>query len=180
MTLTSYTSMLVGLVALVWISVSGSASGGNILFGLALGVLVVVIMREQIRPRQLGQAQHVIRVGATVRMLYIFLRELLVSAFKIAFMMYQPRRSWSFHPGILAVRLDAKTDLEISLFSMLITLVPGTVAVDVSKDRKLLYMHVLDASDPADKQTDDLRIGKQRHAVKSDFEARVISAIGVR
>ncbi|MHA6298811.1 Na+/H+ antiporter subunit E [Devosia sp. CAU 1758] len=180
MTLTSYTLMLMSLVAIGWISVSGNASGANILFGLALGVLVIILMREQVRPSQVGQTQHVIRLGPTLGMLYIFLRELLISAFQIAFMMYKPSARWRFHPGILAVRLDARTDVEISLFSMLITLIPGTVAVDVSKDRKLLYMHVLDASDREDMQTEDLRRGKLREYVKSSFEAKVISAIGVR
>ena len=44
-------------------------------------------------------------------------------------------------PGIIGVPLDAKTDGEITLLACLITLTPGTLSLDVSDDRKTLYVH---------------------------------------
>lgn len=39
--------------------------------------------------------------------------------------------------------LDVETDLEITLFANLVTLTPGTLSLDVSKDRKTLFVHVM-------------------------------------
>ena len=39
--------------------------------------------------------------------------------------------------------LDATKDWEILLLSMLINTTPGSVALDVSPDRKVLYVHVM-------------------------------------
>ena len=44
-------------------------------------------------------------------------------------------------PGIVSVPLDAKTDVEITFLANLITLTPGTLSLDVSTDRKVLYVH---------------------------------------
>jgi multicomponent Na+:H+ antiporter subunit E len=46
-------------------------------------------------------------------------------------------------PAILAIPLDVKTDLEITTLANLITLTPGTLSLDVSSDRKVLYIHAV-------------------------------------
>lgn len=45
-------------------------------------------------------------------------------------------------PGVIGIRLDAKTDAEITWLANLITLTPGTLSLDVSDDRGVLYIHV--------------------------------------
>ena len=47
------------------------------------------------------------------------------------------------HPGILAIPLDAKTDLEITVLANMISLTPGTLSLDVSSDRQVLYVHAM-------------------------------------
>ena len=44
-------------------------------------------------------------------------------------------------PGIIKMPLDAKTDLEITLLSTLISLTPGTLVLDVSEDKTVIYIH---------------------------------------
>lgn len=51
-------------------------------------------------------------------------------------------------PGILAISLEAKTPLEITLLANLITLTPGSMSLDVSPDRRTLYVHEMFAADP--------------------------------
>ena len=46
----------------------------------------------------------------------------------------------------LPLRVDR--DFEITLLANLITLTPGTLSVDVSDDRKTLFVHAIDCSDP--------------------------------
>jgi multicomponent Na+:H+ antiporter subunit E len=70
-------------------------------------------------------------------------------------------------PGIVAVPLDARTDVEITLLSNLITMTPGSLAVDVSDDRSVMYVHSMYVEDP-----DELR-----RAIKEDLERRVLELL---
>jgi multicomponent Na+:H+ antiporter subunit E len=65
-------------------------------------------------------------------------------------------------PAILAVPLDVRSSGGITLFASMVTLTPGTTSLDVSDDRKTLYVHVMDAPDHAASIV----------AIKSSLEAR--------
>ncbi|MGO8470271.1 Na+/H+ antiporter subunit E, partial [Rhizobium leguminosarum] len=51
-------------------------------------------------------------------------------------------------PGIFAFPLTVTSDFQITLLANLITLTPCTLSVDFSTDRRTLYVHSLDCSDP--------------------------------
>jgi multicomponent Na+:H+ antiporter subunit E len=53
-----------------------------------------------------------------------------------------------FRPAVLAIDIDAKSDWEVSVLANLICLTPGTLALDVSSDKRVMYVHVLEANDP--------------------------------
>jgi len=67
-------------------------------------------------------------------------------------------------PGIVAIPLSAETDLEITLLANLISLTPGTLSLDISDDRKVLYVHGMFINDK-----DEFIEG-----VKSGFERRLL------
>ena len=46
-------------------------------------------------------------------------------------------------PAIIGYPLEAKTDIEITLIANCITLTPGTLSLDVSEDKSLLYIHCM-------------------------------------
>jgi multicomponent Na+:H+ antiporter subunit E len=62
--------------------------------------------------------------------------------------------------------LTVDRDLEITLLANLITLTPGTLSVDVSEDRRTLYVHALDCSDPQ----------ATKRAIASGFERKIMEA----
>jgi multicomponent Na+:H+ antiporter subunit E len=64
---------------------------------------------------------------------------------------------------VVAIPLEAESDLSISLLANLITLTPGSLTLDVSEDRKVLYVHTMYAED-----IDQLRLGIK------DLERRVL------
>ena len=51
-------------------------------------------------------------------------------------------------PAIIAVPLDVKSDAGVTLFADMVTLTPGTTSLEVSEDKRTLYVHALDAADP--------------------------------
>ena len=81
-------------------------------------------------------------------LLLLFLRELIVSALKVAWLVVQPRLN--IRPAIIAYPLTVTTDLQIALLANMITLTPGTLSVDVSADRKTLYVHAIDMESKED------------------------------
>ncbi|WP_299822153.1 Na+/H+ antiporter subunit E [uncultured Pontibacter sp.] len=70
-----------------------------------------------------------------------FIKELIVANLKIAFDIVTPH--FYMRPTVIAFPLAAKTDLEITLLSCIISLTPGTLSIDVSEDKEVLYIHAL-------------------------------------
>lgn len=75
-------------------------------------------------------------------LILLFLRELVLSALKVAWLVVQPEIK--IRPAIIAYPLTVTTDAQITLLANMITLTPGTLSVDVSQDRKTLYVHAID------------------------------------
>lgn len=45
--------------------------------------------------------------------------------------------------GLVAVPLDTESNLELTIFSSLVSLTPGTLSLDVSVDKTVLYVHAM-------------------------------------
>lgn len=73
-------------------------------------------------------------------LLCFFIKEVILANLQIAqLVLWRPSR---IQPAIIKIPLDIKTDRGIFLLSSMITLTPGTLSLDVSEDRKYLYVHV--------------------------------------
>ena len=77
-----------------------------------------------------------------ISLIAMFVRELILSALKVAWLVLQPRMR--IRPAIIAYPLTVTTDAQITLLANMITLTPGTLSVDVSADRRTLYIHAID------------------------------------
>lgn len=129
------------LMAIVWAAVTGSATLLNLIFGFVLSTLTLGLIREQVNGT--GYLTRSFRVASLA---WLFFVELAKSAWKVALMVVSPKVD--IKPGIFAYPLTVTRDFEITLLANLITLTPGTLSVDVSEDRKTLYVHAIDCSDP--------------------------------
>jgi len=93
-----------------------------------------------------------------------YLKELVVASLRVAYEVLTSRHH--MQPAVVAIPLDAKTDLEITLLANFITLTPGTLSIDVSEDRKTLYVHEVYV-----KAGDLDRVRKQ---IKGGFERKIL------
>ena len=148
------------LLAAVWAAATGSADPGNLLIGFLAAYLVLL----WIWPASDRTAYFRTGPRAAALLLY-FLWELLLSNMRVAkdILATRARR----RSGIVAIPLDAKTDAEITLLSILVTLTPGEITLDVSDDRKVMYIHSMFVEDPEE----------VRRAVKQGFERRVLKLL---
>jgi multicomponent Na+:H+ antiporter subunit E len=81
------------------------------------------------------------RTPIAVSFLAYFLWELLLSNLRVAYDVVTVKHF--MRPGILAIPLEARTDLEITVLANMISLTPGTLSLDVSSDRQVLFVHAM-------------------------------------
>ncbi|MTH97291.1 Na+/H+ antiporter subunit E [Roseibium sp. RKSG952] len=142
------------LMALAWGAVSGSFSVVNLVFGFVLGAGALFLIREQV-----GTSAYFRRYGQAISLIVLFLYELVLSAWRVATIVLRPKIE--LQPGIVAFPLTVDRDFEITMLASLITLTPGTLSMDVSEDRKTLYIHCIDVPDP-DQTIADIKNGFER------------------
>jgi len=152
-------TVTIALFALVWLAVSGSFTVPNLLLGIAAGALSLLLIRGHIQPD--GRRLRPLKI---LSLLALFIKELALSAWKVAVLVASPKMT--LKPGIFAFPLTVDRDFEITLLANLITLTPGTLSVDVSADRKVLYVHAIDCSDPAGARRD----------IANGFERKILEA----
>ncbi len=155
------TSLLANLLlALVWGAMTADFSLANLAVGFCLSFVALYASQ-----RVLGPSRYVLRVGRVIAFLGFYLWELIMSNVRVAIDVVTPRTR--ARPGVVAVPLDARTDAEITLLANLITMTPGSLTLDVSDDRKVLYVHSMFVEDP----------DAVRRRLKGSFERRVLEIL---
>jgi multicomponent Na+:H+ antiporter subunit E len=148
------------LLALLWGAMTGRTDAANLLLGFALGYAVLWWLKPL-----LGPTQYFRKLPESIRFTFFFLRELIHSNFRVAWDVISPKSQRK--PGIVAIPLDVRSDTEITFLANLITLTPGTLSLDVSDDRRVLYVHGMFVEDPQ----------RMREQIKNGFERRVLELL---
>lgn len=128
-------------LAFTWSFAVGEFSAGNVAIGFALGYAVLWLGEKVVDSK--GYTTHFRKLCEFIA---LFFWELVYANLRLAYEVMTPTHN--MRPGIIAVPLDAKTDGEITLLANLIGLTPGTLTLDVSEDRKFLYVHSTYIGDP--------------------------------
>lgn len=75
-----------------------------------------------------------------------YIKEIILANVKMAFLILSSRKK--LKSAIICIPLEKVSDLELALLVNLITMTPGSLSMDISTDRRALYVHVLDNKDP--------------------------------
>lgn len=128
------------LLAVVWALLAGEVNARQFLIGFALGFVVQALF-----PRALRSGDYLRRSGAWLGFLAFFLRELTVANVQVALLALRPRPRLrkQLNPMIVGVPLRVSGDGPMTLLAVIITLMPGTVALGFSADRRTLYAHAI-------------------------------------
>ncbi|GAA0587093.1 Na+/H+ antiporter subunit E [Caenispirillum bisanense] len=145
-------------LAVGWGFLWSDFSLSNLLAGFGAGYLALLASRPLY-----GHSRYFGTVWRALALAVYFLWDLLRSSIKVAWDVVT-RRHLS-RPGIVGVPLDARTDGEILLTANLISLTPGTLSLDVSGDRKTLWVHAMFIDDP-DTLRRDLKNGMERRVLE--------------
>ena len=135
-------ALLIIVIALGWCAATGSFSLGNLLFGALLASVAFYFVR-----RKVGGTGYWRRTLHIVALIWLFIKELLLSAIRVGILVLRPDLRSRLRPQLIDYPLTVESDVEITLLANLITLTPGTLSVDVSDDRKVLTIHAIDVPD---------------------------------
>ncbi len=146
--------------AAVFTTLLGSGSIGIFLLGFALGYFALWLSQPLYR-----ETRYFTKLPKTINLTVYFLKELVVSNLRVLWDVITPRHI--NRPGIIGIPLTARTDLEIFVVANLISLTPGTLSVDLSEDRRTLYVHVMFLYD----------VESARRDIKNGLERRVLEVM---
>lgn len=148
------------LLALVWTAITGAFSLGGFLVGFILGYAILWLVHPVF-----DSARYLRTFPKLLTLIGIYLVELVLANLRLAMDVITPKHY--MRPAIVAVPLRARTGLEITLLSNLITMTPGSMAVELSADRRILYVHVVYCDD-----VDDVR-----RRITDKLEARLLEVL---
>jgi multicomponent Na+:H+ antiporter subunit E len=81
-----------------------------------------------------------------VKLLLVFLRELIKSNIAVLKVVMSPRIR--VRSGVIALPTELTDELALTLLANMITLTPGTLTLDISPDRRYLFVHTLNLDHP--------------------------------
>ncbi|MDO8967322.1 MAG: Na+/H+ antiporter subunit E [Algoriphagus sp.] len=142
------------LLTFVWLALSGNFSLANTLFGFLMSFAIMWIISLNSENRKYFRI-----APKTIGFVLFFLAELTKANIQVAIEVMTPKSTMK--PGIVRYPLEAKSDFEITLLANLISLTPGTCSLDVSTDRKVLYIHAMYIGDK-EKFIRDIQNGFER------------------
>jgi len=105
------------------------------------------------------------RLAAILNLAGFFLVEVLRSHWHVIFAIVSGK---ALRPAIVKVRMQFNSDWEILLFTQIITLTPGTLSLEISADKRVVYVHIFHV------QTTESAVA----AITQGFAVRIQKAFG--
>jgi multicomponent Na+:H+ antiporter subunit E len=156
-------SVLLAWLVLVWMLLWGTWSWANLISGTVVALLVTTVL--PLPPVVGGVRVHGLRL---LRLVGYFLVDLIVSGAQVAWLTVRPGGIW--RSAIIRVPLRTDSDLLLTIIAESVTLVPGSIVIDLDREEKVLILHVL--------HVDDERDVERRRASVLAQEVRGVRALG--
>ena len=127
---------------LVWILLWGTVSPANIISGLAIALVITLLLPLPVVPIE-GRVHLLSLLRLIGQVAYL----LVLSSVQVAWLAVKPGPPPL--TAVLRVRLAVKSDLVLALAANIITLIPGSIVLEIDQTRRLLYAHVIDVGSDA-------------------------------
>lgn len=128
-------------LTLVWVLLWGNLSAANVIAGLAVALVVTLLLSLPVVP-----VEGLVHPLSLAKLVAVMIWSLLVSSLQLAWLAIKPGPPPL--TAVLRARFDVKSDLVLVLAVNAINLTPGTIAIAIDRDRRIVYVHVIDAGSP--------------------------------
>jgi multicomponent Na+:H+ antiporter subunit E len=154
---------LLGWLVLVWMLLWGTRSWANLLSGLLVGAVLMTVL-----PLPPVEGGNRVRPLPLLGFLGHFAVDLATSAAQVAWLALRPGGPQS--SAIVRVRLRTDSDLLLTMVAEALSLVPGSLVIDLDREHAVLTVHLLYVRD-----LDDVA---QQKAHVLHVEDRLVRAFG--
>jgi len=126
-------------IALLWLLFKDEPTPTLATFntGFIVGMGILYVMH-----RFFGTQFYLIRLAKIIKLVLFFFRELIISGFVVMKQVLTP--NLNITPGIFKYKTILEKDWEVTTLSLLLTLTPGSVVMEVSESGDELYIHAMD------------------------------------
>jgi multicomponent Na+:H+ antiporter subunit E len=131
---------LLAWLVLVWILLWGSWSWANVISGAVVALVVTVLLPL---PHVAGGTR--LRPLPLLAFLGRFAADLVVSGAQVAWLTLRP--GGAGRSAIVQVQLRADSDLLLTMVAEAVSLVPGSLVLDLDREQKLITVHLLGVRD---------------------------------
>jgi multicomponent Na+:H+ antiporter subunit E len=150
-------------LVLVWILLWGTVSVANILSGLAIALLITLLLPLPVVPVE-GRVHPL----SLLRLIAVVAYELVLSSLQVAWLAIKPGPPPL--TAVLRAHLAIKSDLVLALAVNIITLIPGSIVLEIDQVRRMIYVHVLDVGSDRAVQRFYRQIAQMERLLVATFE----------
>ncbi len=139
------------VLALIWCALKEKLNVTEFVIGSVLGYGVIFMLKRVLDDeKEASSPSQKVSFVLFLRVFWyflVFIKEMIKANVDVVKIVLSPKLKMT--PGIIAYKMDVTTDAGITLLANSITLTPGTLSMDISEDRKTLYIHALHIEDAA-------------------------------
>lgn len=162
----SLTLVSTAIMTVLWFLLWGAVNIPLALLGIAVSLLISLVF-----PMPPITFRGVFRPRWWLAMFVRFLWDLVASSLSVVRLVFRPKLT--LRNAVIKVPLRMSSELIMTQVAGLVTLVPGSVALEVRRNKPRMYVHVLDVTEDND------AIARMYDSVRQT-EARVIRYLGPR
>jgi multicomponent Na+:H+ antiporter subunit E len=122
---------------LVWVLLWGKASPANIIGGLAVALVVTLLF-----PLPAVPVEGRLHPLSLLRLLAYVGYQLALSSIQVAWLAIKPGPPPL--TAVLRAQLSIKSDLVLAMAANILTIIPGSIVLEIDQERRLIYVHVID------------------------------------
>jgi len=150
------------LLSLVWVALTGHLDYTNFLFGFILGFFILWLLSRTMNPNS-AEKGYFYRVPKIIMFILYFIYEMIRANIEVGREIITPKLNMT--PGIIEYKHSLKTDFEITMFTYMVALTPGTMVMKISDDKETLYIHGMYLSDK-EKFIEKMQNGLERKLIE--------------
>ncbi|HET8617169.1 MAG TPA: Na+/H+ antiporter subunit E [Actinomycetales bacterium] len=148
--------------AVVWVLLWGNVSVANVVAGFLLSLLIVVVF--PLPPLTVGVRVRPLRL---LRLVVRFAYDVIRASLHVSWLAFRPQRPP--RSSVVTTQLTTRNQLFQTIVGEMLSLVPGSLVVDIDGEAGLISLHVLDVGTPAQ--------AAQHRADVLALEQRVLAAL---
>jgi multicomponent Na+:H+ antiporter subunit E len=123
---------------LVWVLLWGKATPANIVGGFAVAAVITWLLPLPVVP-VVGRVHPL----SLLKLIVVVGYQLVLSSLQVAWLAVKPGPAPL--TAVLRARLSIKSDLVLALAANILTIIPGSMVLEIDQERRLVYVHVIDA-----------------------------------